>query len=138
MRRNQKLVTIKKPRSFDVSLGRHANRDGHIDTASEVNTNVPWSVISHSPDGFNWGYNGSGPADLALNILNAFVPPGTDGHEAVDCWKGQCSQTAWDLHRDFKNFFLAQLPVDGGMILAQTIEYWIKERREELSKREKY
>jgi len=25
-------------------------------------------VINHSPDGFNWGYGGSGPAQLALAI----------------------------------------------------------------------
>jgi hypothetical protein len=29
--------------------------------------------IRHSPDGFNWGYGGSGPADLALNILWDFI-----------------------------------------------------------------
>lgn len=26
-------------------------------------------VNRHSPDGFEWGYSGSGPADLALSIL---------------------------------------------------------------------
>ncbi len=26
-------------------------------------------VFNHSPDGFNWGYAGSGPAQLALAIL---------------------------------------------------------------------
>jgi hypothetical protein len=26
-------------------------------------------VFRHSPDGFEWGYGGSGPADLALSIL---------------------------------------------------------------------
>ena len=26
-------------------------------------------IVDHSPDGFNWGYNGSGPAQLALGIL---------------------------------------------------------------------
>ncbi|MCK4554525.1 hypothetical protein KAU19_06245, partial [Candidatus Parcubacteria bacterium] len=26
-------------------------------------------VINHSPDGFAWGYGGSGPAQLALAIL---------------------------------------------------------------------
>lgn len=26
-------------------------------------------IVKHSPDGFNWGYSGSGPADLALNML---------------------------------------------------------------------
>jgi hypothetical protein len=26
-------------------------------------------VWNHSPDGFNWGYSGSGPAQLALAIM---------------------------------------------------------------------
>jgi len=26
-------------------------------------------IINHSPDGFNWGYGGSGPAQLALAIM---------------------------------------------------------------------
>jgi len=26
-------------------------------------------IVNHSPDGFNWGYAGSGPAQLALAIL---------------------------------------------------------------------
>ena len=31
------------------------------------------SIIDHSPDGFEWGYNGSGPAQLALSILLLFT-----------------------------------------------------------------
>lgn len=31
-------------------------------------------VRNHSPDGFNWGYGGSGPAQLALAILLHFMP----------------------------------------------------------------
>lgn len=27
-------------------------------------------VVKHSPTGFQWGYGGSGPADLALSILH--------------------------------------------------------------------
>ncbi|MGH2413464.1 MAG: DUF6166 domain-containing protein [Microcystaceae cyanobacterium] len=38
-------------------------------------TNVPRSVVHHSPSGHEWSYGGSGPADLALDILNWFVPP---------------------------------------------------------------
>lgn len=26
-------------------------------------------IYNHSPDGFNWGYGGSGPAQLALAII---------------------------------------------------------------------
>lgn len=31
-------------------------------------------VYNHSPDGFNWGYGGSGPSQLALAILLKFFP----------------------------------------------------------------
>lgn len=30
-------------------------------------------VINHSPDGFNWGYGGSGPAQLALAVVLALT-----------------------------------------------------------------
>jgi hypothetical protein len=31
-------------------------------------------VSNHSPDGFNWGYGGSGPSQLALAILLLVLP----------------------------------------------------------------
>lgn len=34
-----------------------------------LGSNVPHSIVRHSPDGFNCGYGGSGPAEFALNIL---------------------------------------------------------------------
>ena len=39
----------------------------------EARSNVAQSVVKHSPDGFEWGYGGSGPADLAYNILYALT-----------------------------------------------------------------
>ena len=33
-------------------------------------------IVNHSPDGFNWGYGGSGPAQLALAILLRFLKKG--------------------------------------------------------------
>lgn len=30
-------------------------------------------IVRHSPDGFQWGYGGSGPADAALSILHDCV-----------------------------------------------------------------
>ena len=67
------LQRLSAPIDYDIELTR-SNDDCRV-------TNVPWTVIQHSPDGFEWGYEGSGPADLALNILNAFVPSGSDGQE---------------------------------------------------------
>jgi hypothetical protein len=53
-------------------------------------------VWNHSPDGFNWGYGGSGPAQLALAILLVFMP----------------EQDAVDLHQKFKFKVIAALPQD--------------------------
>lgn len=35
------------------------------DAEGNVKTNIPHLVMQHSPDGFEWGYGGSGPADHA-------------------------------------------------------------------------
>ena len=36
-----------------------------------VNGELLQHIVIHSPDGFNWDYGGSGPADLAYAILYA-------------------------------------------------------------------
>lgn len=57
----------------------------------------PWQsqqVYNHSPDGFAWGYGGSGPAQLALAILLA---AGVDQKLAVA------------LHQEFKREFLVSV-----------------------------
>ena len=111
------LVRITKPYEFDVVLKR--NEDG------SASTNVPHSVISHSPDGFEWGYGGSGPSDLALNILNAFIPPNTDGAKPVNCHKHQASKTAYVLHQNFKRKFLCAMDEQGGRISKKAIKDFI-------------
>jgi len=52
-------------------------------------------VWNHSPDGFEWGYGGSGPAQLALAIL---LEAGLSDDEAVR------------LHQRFKFAFVAGWP----------------------------
>ena len=54
-------------------------------------------VMNHSPDGFAWGYAGSGPAQLALAILLA---------------AGLSDDRAVRLHQEFKREFLQGLPRD--------------------------
>ena len=97
------------PFKNDVAL----KRDEH----GNVVTNVPHSIIQHSPSGFEWGYGGSGPAELALNILAMF----TD------------RQTADELHQTFKWDFIAKLPYDGGIIKGREIRKWLREHRKEAS-----
>lgn len=98
------------PRTRDV-ICRRATAPG-----GEAEFNISQTVISHSPTGMEWGYCGSGPADFAMNILNLFVPPRSDGLAPVKCWAGECSATAWTLHHYFKDKFIAPLPSKGGTI----------------------
>lgn len=113
-----RLEELRNPMRFDVLLER---REGF-----DASTNVPWSVVQHSPDGFEWGYAGSGPADLALNILNAFVPPGFDQMEPVKCHMGKASRTAITLYQEFKDMFLVPMPREGGTISADDIVRFIE------------
>jgi len=89
-------------------------------------TNVPVAVIHHSPTGFSWGYGGSGPADMALNILEYVVRfLGLAKGESVKVYSGTCSAEAWDLHQSFKRLFLEDVPKNGGVISWSEIRNWL-------------
>jgi len=45
-----------------------AEPDGTI-----VTLDFPQYLVLHSPTGYEWGFNGSGPADLAVNLLASAV-----------------------------------------------------------------
>ena len=80
-----------------------------------VRTNVPWLIVDHSPDGYEWGYGGSGPADLALNIVESYMRR-----------LGLVGKTlGYRLHQKFKREFIASMPKEGGFIPADQIEVWI-------------
>lgn len=91
-------------------------------------TNVPWIVKHHSPTGYEFGYGGSGPADLALNIVeNLLRRIGYDGEKTNDVWdKSRIFVKAYELHQDFKWAFVASLPRDGGSIKTNTAIAWIE------------
>jgi hypothetical protein len=118
------------PESMDVVCSRRPTGEHDWDGHSVLKThfNISQAVVSHSPSGFEWGYGGSGPADFALNVLNLFVPPRADGFAPVKCYDGECSSTAWALHNDFKESFIAPLPKDGGRIRGADIRAWLSVR----------
>lgn len=74
----------------------------YLSQSGEVVTNVKRRITLHSPDGFSWGYCGSGPADFALNILSNFI--------------GQEEAERDGLYQRFKERFVATLPKEGGVI----------------------
>lgn len=71
----QLLPELDNPNSF-LRLGLIVERHGE----GAVRANVR-HVRVHSPTGFECGYSGSGPADLALSVLHALVPPPAEDAE---------------------------------------------------------
>lgn len=73
--------------------------------------------ICHSPDGFEWGYSGSGPAELAAMILYDL---------------GLDPAVVWRLHQHFKNHFLAPIGEDVWMLEEEELREWARQQLEEL------
>jgi hypothetical protein len=75
-------------------------------------------IRNHSPTGFEWGYEGSGPAQLALAILLDF--------------SGDDAELAQHFYQDFKRHFVARWPsagagIQGGWKLAgEVIANWLR------------
>jgi hypothetical protein len=70
------------------------------------------NLFNHSPDGFSWGYAGSGPAQLALAILLELTGD---------------KEFALEHHQDFKFAWVAKLP-QGDFLGWSKADEWIIER----------
>ncbi len=93
-----------------------------------VATNVRHVVTHHSPTGFEWGYGGSGPADLALNIVEIMLHRlGYEG-ERTECFQGTCFRQAFKLHQDFKWTFISGVPREGAVLSYEEVWTWVQER----------
>lgn len=102
----------------------HIGREGN-DTASkvicmvengqssyELTPGASQKVWNHSPDGFNYGYGGSGPAQLALAILLDYLPT---------------KEQAIQLYQRFKFGFLASVSQSESLtITSNQIEDFLK------------
>jgi len=83
----------------------------------------------HSPSGLSWGYEGSGPADLALAILVDYLterPPakGWLDRKRFDHWT--IKSKAWRLHQPFKRDFVAAFNEEWELSDTQ-IEKWLND-----------
>lgn len=72
--------------------------------------------VNHSPDGFNFGYGGSGAAQLAYAILRRFFSERYGDEEA--------RRKAQKYYQDFKWEFIATIKGDQLSITSDEIESW--------------
>jgi hypothetical protein len=76
---------------------------------------------SHSPSGLEWGYGGSGPAQLALAILAQHL--GAGGPQTRE------AREAVRLHQDFKWMVTAGLPRAGWSLSGEEVAQHLAELR---------
>lgn len=80
----------------------------------EIDPRRSQAVRNHSPDGFAWGYGGSGPAQLALALL---LHAGLPDHVA-----------GW-LYQDFKGQIVSQWSQQANwLIRGSDVAYWIEQQ----------
>ncbi len=94
-------------------------------------------VNFHSPTGFETGYGGSGPADLAASILarHFFIRP-ADAEKAYQGGHMPNDQTAEviTLHQEFKRDFIEGQQLEPGHFFEiddDAITAWLKKKRAE-------
>lgn len=93
--------------------GIHAENKIFID-GHEIDLKKSLKVVNHSPTGFQWGYQGSGPSQSALALLLEF---GASKEEAV----------AW--YQEFKRDKISTLPQEDFEMEDSVVEDWLGARR---------
>lgn len=83
-------------------------------TRNGVPLNPRLDLFNHSPDGFSWGYGGSGPAQLALALL---ADATGDDDLAVEA------------HQEFKEERIAPLALKEWWMTAAEIREWARQWR---------
>lgn len=81
-------------------------------------------LANHSPQGFEWAYQGGGPAQLALSILAHYF------HNTGNC-RELADKKALALYQEFKAKLVATLPKEGWRldthVVADTVDMIVRE-----------
>jgi hypothetical protein len=85
----------------------HRTKAGPVVTVNGEPLDPRHDLHNHSPDGFEWGYPGSGPAQLALAILADHL---------------RDDEQAMNLHQRFKWAVVAELPERKWTLTSKQIE----------------
>jgi hypothetical protein len=100
------------------------NENGIVEAYAEIE-----HIKVHSLTHYEVGYGGSGPADLALSILNSYLKSvGYGGGISIYGPHGTaCYKLAWRLHQQFKERFIAPMAEEGGSISRSEIAGFLVE-----------
>jgi hypothetical protein len=96
---------------------------------------LPWrlDLFNHSPTGLEWGYGGSGPAQLALAILADTLRDKMAEQSNTAIGRRAADRVAVQLHQDFKWKFITPLPRNEPWTITQqqVLDFIVASRRKE-------
>jgi hypothetical protein len=106
------IETFYKGADEQITVEQQLN--GSVSKRHRLDPRDSLELSNHSPDGFAWGYNGSGPAQTALGLL-------FDVTKNVD--------VSLEYYQVFKWEKIASIPQDGTWVLSETeIRNWLTEK----------
>jgi len=82
--------------------------------------NPHYEVINHSPDGFSWGYAGSGCAQLAVAILKEYF---IEIKRNIYFSEDSINKIVYYLHQSFKFDMIAPVPMQNKFQM-EFLEVW--------------
>lgn len=85
-------------------------------------------VERHSPDGMNWSYGGSGPADLALSILADHFGEIQQARRSRAQFLSDKPLNCLRFYQKFKRAFVARWPALTFTISSRNIAEWIQDQ----------
>jgi hypothetical protein len=108
------------------------SRDANNETHVTINGKPLRHVNYHSLDGFEWGYGGSGPADLALSILaHYFGEKHVNGSYLMRLKVTQDAPKCYQYHQDFKRDFIATWKQSNWQLTSEEIYAWVTRQQKE-------
>ena len=140
-RTNPRITTAGGRGTTDESISRHPRCTRQMPPLFEsrrdpkkISSDRSLEVYNHSPDGFEWGYGGSGPSQLSLAILLEAL---SDDFEQGDAPGETPDSVALHLYQDFKWQVVSGLPESQWTLPMDTIKQWIVENTNATHAREK-
>ena len=118
---------MRKTVSWEGRRTEHGTVVERVDELGERST-FPQRVVYHSPTGFEWGYGGSGPSDLALNILADVA--GFEGTWRYDRDRQEDLEPewVWGLHNAMKFDLIASQPQHQLLLSRIEVERWLEQK----------
>lgn len=114
-------------------------RDGMVIRQEPLHAGPSQKLWNHSPTGFEWGYGGSGPAQLALAILLDALGRGpftvsskfVDEHRSLSP-RNVAQQLAIRFHQDFKRDHICRLDHGGWRLRLADVRLFLSHAQERL------